>query len=45
MVIADTDADNESAVAFFKAMDFTESSDHIWLAKTLRRPGKKTEKT
>jgi ribosomal protein S18 acetylase RimI-like enzyme len=44
MVIADTDAENESAVEFFKAMDFNESSDHIWLAKTLRRPSKKTEK-
>lgn len=45
MVIADTDADNKHAVAFFNAMEFNASSVHIWLTKTLRRPVKKAEKT
>lgn len=45
MVIADTDADNKHAVAFFNAMEFSASSVHIWLTKTLRRPVKKAEKT
>ena len=45
MVIADTDAENEHAVAFFKAMEFNASSEHIWLTKTLRRPVKKVDKT
>jgi ribosomal protein S18 acetylase RimI-like enzyme len=44
MVIADTDADNKRAVAFFNAMEFSASSEHIWLTKTLRRPVKKTNK-
>ncbi len=38
MVIADTDVDNEGAIAFFKAMKFSLTSKHQWLAKTLRRP-------
>ena len=33
----------EEAVAFFKAMGFSMSSKHIWLAKTLRRRVKKIE--
>ena len=37
MVIADTDVENEGAVAFFKAMKFSLTSKHQWLAKTLRR--------
>lgn len=37
MIIADTDADNEVAIAFFKAIGFSVSSQHTWLAKTLRR--------
>lgn len=41
MVIADTEADNEEAIAFFKAMGFALSARHIWLGKTLRRPVKK----
>lgn len=40
MVIADTDADNEAAIAFFNATGFTLASKHVWLAKTLRRPVK-----
>ncbi len=40
MVIADTDADNEEAVAFFKTAGFNLSSRHVWLAKTLRRPAR-----
>jgi ribosomal protein S18 acetylase RimI-like enzyme len=38
MVIADTEAENEEAIAFFKGMGFSLSSQHTWLAKTLRRP-------
>jgi len=41
MIIADTDADNEPAIAFFQAMKFSLTSKHQWLAKTLRRRGKK----
>lgn len=38
MVIADTEAENEEAIAFFEGMGFSLSSQHAWLAKTLRRP-------
>lgn len=38
MVIADTEAENEEAIAFFKRTGFSLSSQHAWLAKTLRRP-------
>ncbi len=41
MVIADTDAENEAAIAFFKAVGFSISSQHTWLAKTLQRREKK----
>jgi len=44
MVIADTEADNEGAFAFFKAMGFSLSRQHLWLTKTLRRPTKKVAK-
>ena len=35
MIIADTEGDNEGAIAFFKAMGFSRRSEHVWLAKTL----------
>ncbi|HEX7364046.1 MAG TPA: GNAT family N-acetyltransferase [Dehalococcoidia bacterium] len=38
MIIADTDAENEPAISFFKALGFTDSSQHVWLVKTIRRP-------
>jgi ribosomal protein S18 acetylase RimI-like enzyme len=38
MVIADTEAENEEAITFFEGMGFSVSSQHAWLAKTLRRP-------
>lgn len=38
MIIADTEAENEEAIAFFKETGFSLSSQHAWLAKTLRRP-------
>lgn len=41
MVIADTEADNEEAIVFFKAMGFAISARYVWLGKTLRRPVKK----
>jgi len=44
MVIADTEGDNERAIAFFKAMGFSPRSEHVWLAKTLRRRTKKAAK-
>ncbi len=44
MVIADTEADNEDAIAFFKAMGFALSARHLWLGKTLRRHIKSSPK-
>jgi len=41
MVIADTEADNEGAIAFFKVLGFSPSREHLWLTKTLHRPTKK----
>jgi hypothetical protein len=40
MIIADTDVENEGAIAFFNAMKFSLTHKHQWLAKTLRRPKK-----
>lgn len=46
MIIGDTQGDNEEAIAFLKTMGFTPRSQHLWLAKTLRRrPPKKASKT
>jgi ribosomal protein S18 acetylase RimI-like enzyme len=44
MVMADTEGNNKAAIAFFEAMGFSPRSEHIWLAKTFMRPGKKTAK-
>jgi ribosomal protein S18 acetylase RimI-like enzyme len=44
MVIADTEAENEKAIAFFKAMDFTISERYLWLFKTLKRTAKSKRK-
>jgi ribosomal protein S18 acetylase RimI-like enzyme len=41
MMIVDTEADNQEAIAFFQDMGFSLSSEYVWLAKTLRRRGKK----
>jgi ribosomal protein S18 acetylase RimI-like enzyme len=38
MIIADTDAENEPAISFFKSIGFYDSSQHVWLVKTIRRP-------
>jgi len=38
MIIADTEGDNEKAIAFFKVMGFSSRAEHVWLAKTLQRP-------
>jgi len=38
MIIADTDAENLPAISFFKSIGFTDSSQHVWLVKTIRRP-------
>lgn len=45
MVIADTDGDNKEAISFFETIGFTPRSEHIWLAKTLRRTVKEANKT
>ena len=37
MVIADTEANNQGAIAFFRAIGFSPSRQHVWLTKTLRR--------
>ena len=44
MVIADTEGDNEGAIAFFKAVGFASRTQHIWLSKTLKRSSKKAAK-
>lgn len=44
MIIADTEGHNEGAVAFFKAIGFSVRGDHLWLAKTLQRPTKRSGK-
>jgi ribosomal protein S18 acetylase RimI-like enzyme len=44
MVIADTEADNEKAISFFKAMDFTISERYLWLGKTLKRTAQRNRK-
>jgi len=41
MVIADTEANNEGAIAFFEAIGFSPSREHLWLTKTLQRLPKK----
>jgi ribosomal protein S18 acetylase RimI-like enzyme len=41
MVIADTEADNEGAIDFFKTMGFSSRRHHVWLTKTLHRLAKK----
>ncbi len=44
MVIADTEANNEGAIAFFKAIGFSANRQHLWLTKTIRRPTRKLAK-
>jgi ribosomal protein S18 acetylase RimI-like enzyme len=44
MVIADTDVGNKGAIAFFETLGFTDRAKHVWLAKTLRRPDRRTSK-
>jgi ribosomal protein S18 acetylase RimI-like enzyme len=44
MIIADTEGSNEEAISFFKAIGFSPRSEHIWLAKTLRKPVKEATK-
>ena len=41
MVIADTEAENKGAIAFFGAIGFSPNRQHVWLTKTLRRPIKR----
>ena len=41
MVMADTDAENQGALLFLNAMGFSARAQHVWLAKTLRKPRRK----
>jgi ribosomal protein S18 acetylase RimI-like enzyme len=41
MIIADTEGDNEKAIAFFKRMGFSPRVEHLWLSKTLQRAARK----
>jgi ribosomal protein S18 acetylase RimI-like enzyme len=41
MIIADTEAANNVAISFFKSLGFSQRAQHIWLAKTMRRPGRR----
>jgi ribosomal protein S18 acetylase RimI-like enzyme len=43
MVIADTEAENDDALAFFDSLGFSISRRHVWLGKTLRRRAKAKE--
>ena len=45
MIIADTDVENEEAIAFFKAMNFSINGSHVWLAKTLRKKTKNVSRS
>ena len=44
MIICDTEADNKGAIKFFETLGFSNSANHIWLAKTLRRSLEKAPK-
>ena len=44
MIIADTDAENAPAISFFKAIGFADSSQHVWLVKTIRKPDSENSK-
>ncbi|MFP3974763.1 MAG: GNAT family N-acetyltransferase [Dehalococcoidia bacterium] len=41
MMISDTQADNEKAIAFFEKMGFSRRTEHVWLTKTLQRKPRK----
>jgi len=43
MVMADTEASNKEAIAFFRKLGFSSSRQHLWLAKTLKSPAKNQE--
>jgi ribosomal protein S18 acetylase RimI-like enzyme len=40
MVMADTEAGNREAIAFFKTLGFSSTRQHLWMAKTLKAPAK-----
>ncbi|HEY41291.1 MAG TPA: GNAT family N-acetyltransferase [Dehalococcoidia bacterium] len=40
MVMADTEAGNKEAIAFFKTLGFSSNRQHLWMAKTLKAPTK-----
>jgi len=44
MVIADTEADNEKAIAFMETVGFTVRTETVWLTKTLKRKTKDSDR-
>lgn len=44
MMMADTEAQNEEAIKFFRAIGFSLRGQHVWLTKTFRRPARKAAK-
>jgi len=41
MLIADTEGDNDEAIAFFGALGFSSRTQHLWLSKTLKKSTRK----
>ena len=41
MVMADTEAGNKEAIAFFKRLGFSSTRQHLWMAKTIKASAKK----
>jgi ribosomal protein S18 acetylase RimI-like enzyme len=41
MVMADTEAGNKEAIAFFKTLGFSSARQHLWMAKTIKASAKK----
>ncbi|MDY6834928.1 MAG: GNAT family N-acetyltransferase [Chloroflexota bacterium] len=44
MIIADTDGENETALAFMEALGFSPRAEHVWLTKTLQGAEKRLPK-
>ena len=44
MLIADTEGDNDEAIAFFGSLGFSSRTQHLWLSKTLKGRARKSLK-
>jgi len=44
MLIADTEGDNDEAIAFFGSLGFSSRTQHLWLSKTLKGRVRKSPK-